>query len=152
MSGWQQGSRFEAMDSGFCQDASDTQSPVRGFLNRAFLFQRDRPEVDTVQLPFPPISALATFGWRRESITIVERPHEVWPSVGEWICPQQSERRGITLEQLDDECHEPGLLIGRAHRRKPHQPIEPEVVRCNLRRPSGSATRFTLELVFAPVR
>ena len=63
---------------------------------------------------------------------------------------EQAQRRGIRLEQLQEEGLEPRLAQA-PERQEPHQPVEPKVIRGELRGHAPQVARLALELVLVPV-
>ena len=70
----------------------------------------------------------------------------------EGIVAQQAQRRRIVLQEPQDKWSKPGVGVLRRDGRKPHQPIQPQVIRRPLRRGSAHRSGFAFEFVFLPHR
>src|SRR4029453_3375821 len=87
----------------------------------------------------------------RELITKVLRAQVARSTIRERIGPQQAEGVGITLQQASEKVEKPMALRRGCHRLEPHQPVEPQVIRRHLRRPSPEISWFPVEFVLAPL-
>src|SRR5438132_919578 len=72
--------------------------------------------------------------------------------VGRWVEPQQLQGRAVSLEEPDHERDEPLVAERGLHRGKPHEPVEPEVIRRELPRHAPRVAGLALELVGPPPR
>src|SRR2546427_5796017 len=102
----------------------------------------------------PPLTCFAPFFGCRKSIMIEARSDHFRP-LWKRISGQQLQRRGIILQQSLYENDEPRMLeviVDGRHRRKPHQPIQPEMVGSNLSWPALRIARLGFEFILPPFR
>src|SRR5207237_6018383 len=67
--------------------------------------------------------------------------------VREGVPREERQDRGIALEELRQERHEPFVVAGRRERGEPHEPVEPQVGGGVLRRPPSHVSGLGLERV-----
>src|SRR2546421_5026399 len=103
------------------------------------------------QLAHPPVTRLTTLAPRAEPVAVETGAHKGRWRVREWITPQQLQRGAVVLEQLGKERDEPRMLLRRGHRRKPHQPVEAQMIRRHLRRDAARIARLPFEFVLCPL-
>src|SRR5439155_13763021 len=107
----------------------------------------DRRQVIARRRGYPPRAVLAPLLKGRVAIEVETCPNRPRRMVGEWIVPQELQRRAVALEELDDEGDEPLMAEGRLHGRKPHQPVETQVIWRVLARHAMRVTRLAPELI-----
>src|SRR5690349_16385079 len=86
------------------------------------------------QLAVPPTPGLPMLTGRGERIAIVLSAEIRRRRGGERIGSKQSERLRVAAQDPRKQIEEPPALWNWRHRFEPHQPIEPHMIRRNLRR------------------
>src|SRR5262249_12086043 len=86
------------------------------------------------ELSIPPAAALTPFVRCREPIAVVLRSQIARRSRRKRIGAQQPERLRVAAQDAGEQIEKPSALWPRRHRFKPHQPVEPHVIRRDLRR------------------
>src|SRR5436190_14123213 len=112
--------------------------------------ERDGGNVLAGQLPIPPATRSTPFLRCREPVAVIAGTQEPWRMIGERIGAEQRRRRRVAAQQLLKQRDEPLILRLWRERFEPHQPVETEVVRRNLRPAPVRIARFPLELVLTP--
>src|SRR5207253_10980856 len=84
---------------------------------------------------------------RREAVAKQVRAYGSRRVVGKWVEPQQLQGRAVSLEEPDHERDEPLVAEWGLHRGKPHEPVEPEVIRRELPRHAPRVAGLAVEAV-----
>src|SRR5579862_1899671 len=87
-------------------------------LNQPRVLRRQRWQPETQFFPFPKV-ALGISG-RYKLVAIKHCANVMRWFIGKWIAAEQAQSTGIVVEQFPDQVQRPGILVRRAHRRKPH--------------------------------
>src|SRR5579875_770608 len=88
----------------------------------------------------------------REVVLVQKRADLARRSLWKRIYAKQPEHVAVALQQFRNKIHEPWIVLIARHGRKPHQPIQPQVIGGDLRRGKREISWFAFELVLAPLR
>src|SRR5215470_5484053 len=127
----------------------------------AKLRQRCRRQIHSNQSTHPPIAALLSFTPIGVAVVVKKRADKCWAAAAEWIAFQQLQRALVILQQFLSQPQKPKLVLRHVDaatcdhdrkRKKPHKPIEAQVIRRYLRRHSTWISRLCFEGIFLPLR
>src|SRR5579884_4206150 len=114
--------------------------------------EAQRRRVRTQQLPPPPRTRGAVLGARRERVAVVEGEDAPRAPVAERGAGEQPQRRRVGFEEPAHERQQPSAGVRVREGGEPHEPVEAQVVRRDLRRPPPRVAGLALELVLVPAR
>src|SRR4051812_46187066 len=114
--------------------------------------QPDDREVRGDELAVPPPAAGAALVGRREPVQIELCADPPRRPIRKWIGLEETENAAVSLEQLQQQLREPRIVLRRRHRGEPHQPVDAEVIGCDLPRTPRRIPRLAPELILAPHR
>src|SRR5579884_1393520 len=114
--------------------------------------EAQRRRVRTQQLPPPPRTRGAALGARRERVAVVEGADAPRAPVAERGAGEQPQRRRVGFEEPAHERQQPSAGVRVREGGEPHEPVEAQVVRRDLRRPPPRVAGLALELVLVPAR